>query len=177
MISIVIPLFNEAGNLEKLYQHLSKVLISLDQPYEIVFVNDGSTDNSAEILDGLFAQDSLVQVIHFQRNYGKTPALTAGFQHSRGEIIVTLDADLQDDPAEIPAMLNKLDEGYDLVTAWRRQRQDSLDKTLPSRMFNWAVSTFSGVKLHDFNCGFKVYRRMVTEKIELYYSSYPDQIQ
>jgi len=168
VISIVIPVFNEEGNLKRLHQLLDEVLSSLGQAYEIVFVNDGSSDSSAEILDGLFEQDPSVQVIHFQQNFGKTPALTAGFQHSRGEIIVTLDADLQDDPAEIPAMLNKLDEGYDLVAAWRLERQDSLEKTLPSRMFNWTVSTFSGVKLHDFNCGFKVYRRAVTEKIKLY---------
>jgi glycosyltransferase involved in cell wall biosynthesis len=168
MISIVVPVFNEEGNLKKLYQQLTKVLTSLKQSHEIVFINDGSTDNSAVVLDELFEQDSLVQVIHFQQNFGKTPALTAGFQHSRGDIIITLDADLQDDPAEIPAMLNKLNEGYDLVAAWRQQRQDSLDKTLPSQMFNWTVSTFSGVNLHDFNCGFKVYRRVVTEKIKLY---------
>jgi glycosyltransferase involved in cell wall biosynthesis len=167
-ISVVIPAFNEEGNLIRLHQLLTETLTPLEQPYEIIFVNDGSTDGSAEILDDLFERDTFVQVIHFQQNFGKTPALTAGFQYSRGGVIFTLDADLQDDPAEIPAMLNKLNEGYDLVTAWRHQRQDALDKTLPSRMFNWAVSTFSGVRLHDFNCGFKVYRRGVTEQIKLY---------
>ena len=168
MISIVIPLLNEEGNLEHLHQKLTEALQSVGQPYEIIFVNDGSTDGSAEVLAKLFERDSSVQVIHFQQNFGKTAGLTAGFRHSQGQIIITLDADLQDDPAEIPPMLDKLNEGYDLVAAWRYHRQDPIDKTLPSRIFNWAVSTFSGVRLHDFNCGFKVYRRVVTEQISLY---------
>ena len=166
--SIVIPLLNEEGNLELLHQKLSQVLAELKETYEIIFVNDGSTDASPRILKELFERDPAVQVIHFQQNYGKTAALTAGFRHTQGEIIITLDADLQDDPAEIPALLSKLAEGYDLVAAWRSDRQDPIDKTLPSRIFNWAVSTFSGVPLHDFNCGFKVYRRLVTEQIPLY---------
>jgi glycosyltransferase involved in cell wall biosynthesis len=168
MFSIVIPLFNEEGNLKLLHQKLTKTLSTLGQAYEIIFVNDGSADGSSAILAELFDHDPAVQVIHLQRNFGKTAALTAGFLHSRGQIIITLDADLQDDPAEIPAMLAKLNEGYDLVAAWRYRRQDSIDKTWPSRMFNWGVSTFSGLKLHDFNCGFKVYRRAVTEQISLY---------
>lgn len=168
MLSIVIPLLNEEGSLRQLHQKLTEVLNSLAQPYEIIFVDDGSTDCSAEILAELFEQDQAVQIIHFQQNFGKTAALTAGFRHSRGQIIITLDADLQDDPAEIPAMLNKLNEGYDLVAAWRYKRHDPLDKTLPSRLFNWAVAAFSGVYLHDFNCGFKVYRRAVTEQTRLY---------
>ena len=167
-ISIVVPLLNEEGNLKLLHQKLTDVLTTLGQPYEIIFINDGSTDASPQILDELFEADSAVKVIHFQQNFGKTAALVAGFRYSRGQVIVTLDADLQDDPAEIPAMIAKLNEGYDLVAAWRVQRQDPLDKTLPSRIFNWAVSTFSGIRLHDFNCGFKVYRRLVTERIQLY---------
>ena len=168
IISVVVPLLNEEESLEPLHQQLTTALISVGDPYEIIFVNDGSTDSSARVLDRLCAGDPAVIVIHFQRNFGKTAALTAGFRQSRGEIIVTLDADLQDDPAEIPAMLDKLKEGYDLVAAWRYHRQDPVDKTWPSRIFNWTVSTFSGVRLHDFNCGFKVYRRAVTEKIPLY---------
>jgi glycosyltransferase involved in cell wall biosynthesis len=167
-LSIVIPLFNEEGNLRLLHQKLTEVLTGLARPYEIVFVNDGSTDGSAAILIELYRQDDAVQVINFRRNFGKTAALTAGFGHSRGDIIITLDADLQDDPAEIPAMLAKLDEGYDLVAAWRYHRQDPIDKTWPSRLFNWAVVTFTGIRLHDFNCGFKVYRRAVTEQIPFY---------
>ncbi len=167
-LSIVIPLFNEEGNLKLLHQKLTTVLRAMGSAYEIIFVNDGSTDASPEILAELFAGDPATQVIHFQRNFGKTAALTAGFRQSRGQVVITLDADLQDDPAEIPAMLAKLAEGYDLVAAWRYQRQDPVDKTWPSRLFNWAVSTFSGIKLHDFNCGFKVYRRPVTEQVSLY---------
>lgn len=168
LLSIVVPVLNEEGNLELLHQKLAETLKSLSQPYEIIFVDDGSTDGSAQILAGLFERDPAVQVIHFRQNFGKTAALTAGFRHSQGEVVVTLDADLQDDPAEIPALLDKLNEGYDLVAAWRRDRRDPIDKTLPSRIFNWAVSTFSGIRLHDFNCGFKVYRRAITEQIKLY---------
>jgi glycosyltransferase involved in cell wall biosynthesis len=164
----VIPLLNEEGNLELLHHKLTEVLSTLAQPYEIIYINDGSTDSSSQILTNLFKSDPAVQVLHFQQNFGKTAALTAGFRSSRGDIVITLDADLQDDPAEIPALLHKLDEGYDLVAAWRYDRHDPIDKTWPSRIFNWGVSTFSGVRLHDFNCGFKVYRRAVTEGIPLY---------
>ncbi len=167
-ISLVIPLLNEEENLVLLHQKLTEVLVSLAEPYEIIYINDGSTDRSAEILAGLVAQDPAAQVIHFQRNFGKTAALTAGFRHSRGDVLITMDADLQDDPAEIPAMLARLNEGYDLVAAWRYHRLDPIDKTWPSRLFNWAVSTFSGVHLHDFNCGFKAYRRVVTTQLPLY---------
>ena len=167
-LSVVIPLLDEQGNLELLHQKLHEALTDLTLAYEIIFVNDGSTDGSAEILNELFESDPVVQVIHFRQNFGKTAALTAGFRHSQGDIIITLDADLQDDPAEIPAMLAKLNEGYDLVAAWRFHRQDPIDKTWPSRIFNWAVSTFTGLHLHDFNCGFKVYRRSVTEQIPFY---------
>ena len=167
-LSIVIPLLNEEGSLELLHQKLTASLQQLGQPYEVIYINDGSTDDSPDILAQIFERDPTVQVIHFRHNFGKTAALTAGFRHSRGEIIVTLDADLQDDPAEIPAMLAKLRMGYDLVAAWRHQRQDPIDKTWPSRLFNRVVSTFSGIPLHDFNCGFKMYRRAVTEQIPFY---------
>ncbi len=168
MLSIIIPLLNEAGNLELLHQKLTDTLAALGRPYEIIFINDGSVDQSPEILKGLFERDPHVVVIHFRQNFGKTAALTAGFRHSRGDVIVTMDADLQDDPAEIPAMLAKLETGFDLVAAWRHNRQDPIDKTWPSRVFNWGVATFSGLRLHDFNCGFKIYRRAVTEQIRLY---------
>ena len=168
LLSIVIPLFNEAGNLRLLHQQLTAALTPLGRPYEVIFINDGSRDGSAEILAELVAADPLSQAIHFQQNFGKTAGLTAGFRHSCGEIIITLDADLQDDPAEIPKLLAQLEQGYDLVSAWRFERNDPMDKTLPSRIFNWAVSTFTGLHLHDYNCGFKVYRRRVTEQIPLY---------
>ena len=168
MISTVIPLLNEEGNLELLHQKLTEALTQLNQPYEIIFINDGSTDDSPRILDSLFEQDPAVRVIHFHQNFGKTAGLVAGFRHSRGDIIITLDADLQDDPAEIPKMIDKLNQGYDLVAAWRHDRQDPIDKTWPSKIFNRVVAAFSGLYLHDFNCGFKVYRRAVTEQIPLY---------
>ena len=168
MLSIVIPLLNEEGNLELLHQKITASLTGLQQPYEIIFIDDGSTDQSALILQNLFEADPAVNIVHFRQNFGKTAALTAGFKQAQGDIIITLDADLQDDPAEIPAMLDKLNEGYDLVAAWRFHRNDPIDKTWPSRIFNWGVAKFSGLDLHDFNCGFKMYRRAVTEQIPLY---------
>ncbi len=169
MLSLIIPLLNEADNLYPLYERLTASLGKLGQPYEFIFIDDGSTDASPAILEVLFRRDpARVRVIQFRCNFGKTAALNAGFAHARGQVIITMDADLQDDPAEIPAMLAKLDEGYDLVAAWRVNRQDPLDKTLPSRIFNVVVSRVTGVRLHDFNCGFKVYRRAVTDSVKLY---------
>lgn len=168
-LSLVIPLLNEADNLRPLHGRLTASLDQVGQSSEIIFVNDGSTDASSAILEDLFRCDPAhVRVIQFRRNFGKTAALNAGFAHARGQVIITMDADLQDDPAEIPAMLAKLEEGYDLVAAWRVDRQDPLDKTLPSRIFNFVVSRLTGVPLHDFNCGFKIYRRTVTDSVKLY---------
>ncbi len=168
-LSIVIPLLNEEENLRPLHQQLTAALKQTGKTYEIIFIDDGSTDASFFALKTLFQKDPThVRVLKFRRNFGKTAALNAGFAHVKGEVIITMDADLQDDPAEISAMLAKLDEGYDLVAAWRINRQDSLDKTLPSRIFNAVVSRFTGVPLHDFNCGFKTYRRAVTNSVKLY---------
>jgi len=168
-LSIIIPLLNEADNLRPLHERLTTSLKQVGQPYEIVFIDDGSQDASFSVLESLFQQDPThARVLQFRRNFGKTAALNAGFSHARGEIIITMDADLQDDPAEIPAMLAKLDEGYDLVAAWRVDRQDPVDKTLPSRIFNTVVSRMTGVHLHDFNCGFKTYRSAVTNSVKLY---------
>ena len=168
-LSLIIPLLNEADNLAPLYEWLAGTLKEVDRPYEVIFVDDGSTDASPAILEELFENDPQhVRVIQFRRNFGKTAALSAGFAHARGQVIITMDADLQDDPGEIPAMLAKLEEGYDLVAAWRVDRQDPLDKTLPSRIYNFVVSRFTGVALHDFNCGFKTYRRTVTDTVRLY---------
>jgi glycosyltransferase involved in cell wall biosynthesis len=168
-LSVVIPLLNEADNLCTLYERLTASLVSTGRTYEILFVDDGSDDASPGILEDLFQRDAAhVRMLQFRRNFGKTAALSAGFSHAQGKIIITMDADLQDDPAEIPAMLAKLDEGYDLVAAWRYNRQDPLDKTLPSRLFNLVVSRSTGLRLHDFNCGFKVYRRTVTDAVRLY---------
>jgi glycosyltransferase involved in cell wall biosynthesis len=142
---------------------------SLPCDHEIIFVDDGSTDRSPSILQDLFGQDRQhVRVIQFRRNFGKTVALSAGFARVRGQVVVTLDADLQDDPGELPKLLAKLDEGYDLVGAWRAHRQDPVSKRWPSRFANFTVSTLTGVKLHDLNCGFKVYRREVLKDLKLY---------
>jgi glycosyltransferase involved in cell wall biosynthesis len=167
-LSIVVPLLNEEANLKPLYSELKEALDALGRSYEIVFVDDGSTDGSAQALAELHEADDRVKVVEFRRNFGKTAALTAGFRLSQGQIVVTMDADLQEDPAEIGVLLGKLEEGYDLVAAWRFDRQDPLSKTLPSRIFNWTVASLTGVRLHDFNCGFKAYRRPVTEEVKLY---------
>lgn len=169
ILSLIVTLLNEGDSLPPLYDRLSVSLTEIGKPYEIIFVDDGSTDASPAVLEDLYRSDpEHVRVIQFRRNFGKTAGLNAGFAHARGRVIITMDADLQDDPAEIPAMLAKLDEGYDLVAAWRVDRQDPLEKTLPSRFFNFIVSRFTGVGLHDFNCGFKVYRRAVTDSVRLY---------
>ena len=169
MISFVIPVFDEEGSLEELHQAIIATMDGLAQPYEILFVDDGCTDRSPEILHGLYERDGdHVRVVQFRRNFGKTAALTAGFGLARGEIIVTMDADLQDDPAELPKLLAKLDEGYDLVGAWRANRHDPITKRGPSWFANSTVSALTGVKLHDVNCGFKVYRREVVRDLKLY---------
>jgi glycosyltransferase involved in cell wall biosynthesis len=169
MLSFVIPLLNEEGSLEALHEAVTQAVESLPFSYEMVFVDDGSTDHSPEILQNLFHQDrEHVRVIQFRRNFGKMAAMTAGFARVRGEIIVTMDADLQDDPSELPKLLAKLEEGYDLVGAWRADRQDPLSKRLPSKFANLTVSTLTGIPVHDINCGFKVYRREVLQDLKLY---------
>jgi len=168
-LSIVIPLFNEEASLQPLLEELQTVLQSLPHSYEIIFVDDGSTDGSFSTLQRLHEKDPAhIHVISFRRNFGKTAALSVGFKRARGEIVVTLDADLQDDPHELPKLLQKLEEGYDLVTAWRERRQDPPSKTIPSRIFNNTVALLTGIKLHDFNCGFKAYRRQVVRELKLY---------
>ena len=168
-ISVTIPVYNEAGNLRRLHEQLIPVLESLQQPWEVVFVNDGSTDGSAAVLDELAAGDTRLKVIHFRRNAGQTAAMMAGFEHARGDIIVPMDADLQNDPQDIPRLLEKLDEGFDVCSGWRRDRQDhALRRNLPSRMANWLISKVSGVRLHDYGCSLKAYRRDVIKGVRLY---------
>lgn len=168
-LSLIIPVLNEAENLNPLYEELTASLKEVGQSYEIIFVDDGSTDDSYVILEDVFRCDPAhVRVVQFRRNFGKTAALNAGFAHARGQIIITMDADLQEDPAEISTMLSKLREGFDLVAAWRVNRQDPPGKTLPSRIFNYAISRLTGLPMHDINCGFKVYRREVTDSVKLY---------
>ncbi len=170
MISVVVPVFNEVENLPEAWRELSRVLEDTGEPWEILFVDDGSTDGSFDILKRLHEEHpDRVRVLRFIRNFGKTAALTAAFRRARGEIIITIDADLQEDPAHIREFLQKIrEEGYHLVSGWRKKRQDPPSKTLPSRLFNLVVRTTTGVPLHDFNCGFKAYRREVVENIRLY---------
>jgi glycosyltransferase involved in cell wall biosynthesis len=167
-ISVVIPVYNEAESVRPLYDALTAQLASQGQSYEIIFVDDGSSDGSFAQEQALHEQDDHIRVIRFRRNFGKTPALVAGFQEARGDVVFTMDADLQDDPAEIPLFLEKLDEGYDLVSGWKYPRHDPPTKTIPSFFFNRMVWMTTGVKLHDINCGFKAYRREIIEEVKLY---------
>lgn len=167
-LSIVVPIYNEVESARPLYEAVTAELERLGRSYEIVFVDDGSRDNTFSVLQALHDADPHVRVIRFRRNFGKTPALVAGFQQVRGEIVFTMDADLQDDPAEIPSFLAKLAEGYDLVSGWKYPRHDPVTKTIPSFFFNRMVWMSTGVKLHDINCGFKAYRREVIEDVKLY---------
>jgi len=167
-LSLVIPIYNEVESIPKLYQKLSIVLEEQRCIYEVIFVDDGSTDGTFAALRELNGRDPHIRVIQFRRNFGKTAALVAGFDHCRGEVIITMDADLQDDPEEIPHFLEKLADGYDLVSGWKKDRQDPLSKTLPSKVFNKVVSSSTGIHIHDFNNGFKAYRREVTEELKLY---------
>jgi glycosyltransferase involved in cell wall biosynthesis len=168
-LSIVIPVYNEEPSLQSLTGELQAALKPVGRPYEIIFIDDGSTDQSFATLQDLHqAYPESIHAIRFRRNFGKTAALSAGFARAKGKVVVTMDADLQDDPHELPKLLDKLDEGYDLVTAWRERRQDPRSKTLPSRIFNSAVAFLTGIKLHDFNCGFKAYRSHVVHELKLY---------
>jgi len=168
-ISVVIPAYNEAGSIGLLAERVNSVLASLGKRYEVIFVDDGSTDDTFAELIRIVEAMPRARAIQFRRNFGKAAALTAGFREAQGGVILTLDADLQDDPREIPRFLEALDEGpYDIVSGWKFPRRDPLAKTLPSRLFNVVTSYMSGVSLHDFNCGFKAYRRQVTEEIAIY---------
>jgi glycosyltransferase involved in cell wall biosynthesis len=167
-ISVVVPVMNEEQSVGPLFEQLLKQLNALGQSYEVIFVDDGSTDRTFSELKTLHATyPDIVRVIRFRRNFGKTPALVAGFSRCRGEIIFTMDGDLQDDPEEIPSFLEKLNEGYDLVSGWKYPRLDPITKTFPSRVFNGMVSKMTGVHLHDINNGFKAYRREVVEDSHL----------
>jgi len=167
-LSIVIPFFNEAESLSELISRLLAALDPLGQSFEIVFVDDGSNDDGFEIVRRERTQRPEIKGIRLRGNFGKAAALAAGFKHSSGDVVITMDADLQDDPQEIPRFLEQLDAGLDLVSGWKQVRHDPLDKTLPSRLFNAVTRLLTGVKLHDFNCGFKAYRREVLAEIPLY---------
>jgi glycosyltransferase involved in cell wall biosynthesis len=166
--SVVIPLYNEEKSLEELYKRITLTLQPLSDSFEIIFVDDGSTDNSFAVLRNLHKKDNHVKAIRFRKNFGKSAALSVGFKEARGETIITIDADLQDLPEEIPALIKKMDEGYDLVSGWKLKRKDPLLRKIASRLFNFVTSFYTGVKIHDFNCGLKCYQREVIEEMELY---------
>ncbi|MBN1306120.1 MAG: glycosyltransferase [Anaerolineales bacterium] len=170
LISLVIPVYNEEETLPLLYKTIRDAMTSIKHPWELVFVDDGSRDGSLAVLEDIARQDSNhVQVVVFRRNFGQTAAIAAGIDHSTGDVIVTLDADMQNDPADIPMMLEKLDEGYDVVSGWRLHRKDTfITRTLPSRIANGLISWVTGVHLHDYGCTLKVYRRDVLTGFRLY---------
>lgn len=167
-LSVVVPAYNEAESLPELVARIDQVMVALPRSYEIWIVDDGSTDQTVEVLSGLAGERSEVHGLCFSRNFGKAAALAAGFVAASGEIVITMDADLQDDPQEIPDLLAKLDEGYDLVSGWKQDRKDSFVKNQTSKLFNWATGLICGLRLHDFNCGLKAYRRPVTQWLRLY---------
>ena len=167
MISVIIPVFNEIGSLPELMDQLRKIL-HIYKKWEILFVDDGSTDGSTEFLNDLSRKDEKVTLIQFHRNYGKSAALAEGFKRAKGEYLITMDADLQDDPSEIPNLMKKLEEGFDLVSGWKKERKDPISKRFPSKIFNYVTRIMTGVKIHDFNCGLKIYRKAVIKTLDLY---------
>lgn len=166
-VSVVVPLYNEAASLKELSTRIISAM-SEQYSFEIIFVDDGSTDNSWSIIQELSQGNGTIRGIQFLRNYGKSTALQAGFDEAEGKYVATLDADLQDDPNEIPPMIDMLKDGYDLVSGWKKERHDPISKTIPSRFFNRVTAGLTRIKLNDFNCGLKVYKREVTEHIQLY---------
>lgn len=169
MISLTIPIYNERDAIEPLFERLREVMERLGKPWEVIYVNDGSTDGSEEILDALATRWPQVKVIHFRRNFGQTAAMMAGFDYASGEVIIPMDGDGQNDPADIPRMLAKLEEGYDVCSGWRKDRQDdAIRRNLPSILANRLISAVSGVRLHDFGCSLKAYRAEVIKGVRLY---------
>lgn len=168
-LSVVVPVYNEAENLRPVFARLTEALEGLGCAYEIVAVDDGSTDGSFDILKRLHEENPQIKVVRFRRNFGQTAAFAAGFDRAQGQVVVTIDADLQNDPADIPRLLDKMNEGYDVVSGWRKDRQDRfLDRRLPSLIANWLISTVTGVRLHDYGCSLKAYHCDVVKNVHLY---------
>ena len=159
---------DESESIQKLLEEITRVCDENSIDRQVIFVDDGSTDSTWQVLESMIAADDRTEAIRFRRNFGKAAALAAGFDAARGELVVTMDADLQDDPNEIPRFLAKIDDGFDVVSGWKRVRHDPWHKVLPSRVFNWLVSRLTGVKLNDHNCGFKIYRREIFDEVKLY---------
>ncbi|MFI3294486.1 MAG: glycosyltransferase family 2 protein [Rikenellaceae bacterium] len=168
-ISVVVPFYNEQESLPELLSWIDRVMVANHFSYEVVMVDDGSTDHSWEIAKSLKEQYPVIRAVSFRRNYGKSPALFVGFEMAQGDVVITMDADLQDSPEEIPELFRMIkEEGYDLVSGWKKRRHDPLGKTIPSKLFNATARVVSGIKLHDFNCGLKAYRQKVVKSIEVY---------
>ncbi|OXU14131.1 glycosyltransferase family 2 protein [Sedimentisphaera salicampi] len=170
-ISVIVPVFNERDNIQPLHDQIAAAMKtgSVEYSYEIIFVNDGSWDGTAEVLAGIFQNDPNVTVVNFRRNFGQTAAMQAGFERARGEVIIPMDGDLQNDPADIPALMEKLDEGYDIVSGWRKSRKDrAFTRRLPSMLANYIIRRITNVGIHDFGCTMKAYRREVISQTKLY---------
>ncbi|MBI3232575.1 MAG: glycosyltransferase family 2 protein [Bacteroidetes bacterium] len=168
-ISIVVPVFNEDESLPELEAWIARVMEENKFSYEVLMIDDGSTDKSWKIIEELGKKNSAVKGIKFRRNYGKSAALNVGFHHSEGDVVITMDADLQDSPDEVPGLYKMImDEDYDLISGWKKKRYDPITKTIPTKLFNWATTKMSGIYLHDFNCGLKAYKSEVVKNIEVY---------
>lgn len=168
-LSIVVPVYNEEESLDKLFDWIERVLSAQAFKYELLFIDDGSTDTSWQVINQLAEQHKQVKGIRFQSNFGKSAALNTGFSHCQGKVVITMDADLQDSPDEIPALYKMIqEEGYDMVSGWKQKRHDPINKTLPSKLFNKTTSIVTGISLHDFNCGLKAYAQRVVKSIEVY---------
>lgn len=167
-ISVIIPVYNEEGTLRELSERIMHVFEKENYKGEIIFINDGSSDNTPKILNALDKEYVFIRAIHFHRNKGKAAALQAGFEEAKGNYVITMDGDLQDEPAEIPALIAKLEEGFDIVSGWKKKRHDPIGKRWPSKLFNSVARAMSGIKIHDFNCGLKAYRREVVKQIRIY---------
>src|ERR1700731_951883 len=166
--SVVVPFFNEQENIPPLYMKITEVMDALGEPYELVFVDDGSRDNTFKVLSDIYEHDHRVNIVRLRRNFGQTAGLKAGFDFARGDVIISMDGDLQHDPEEIPRFLEKMEEGYDLVSGWRHERRDHwLMRRIPSRVANWMMAKLSGIELHDFGTTFKAYRREIIREIQL----------
>lgn len=167
VVSVIIPLYNEELSLRELSEQIRFAMQRVGR-YEVIFVDDGSTDSSFRVLQELRQRDHRIKIIRFRRNYGKSAALSVGFNYAQGDVVITMDADLQDDPNEIPNLINEIKKGYDLVSGWKQKRHDPITKTLPSRLFNFVTSLITGIPIHDFNCGLKAYRREVVKDVKVY---------
>lgn len=167
-LSVIIPLLNEEESLRELHEQLKNALVRISGNYELIFVDDGSTDNSYRVLKELRQRNNRVRAIRFRRNYGKSAALAVGFQKAQGEFVVTMDADLQDDPTEIQNLIRELKGGFDVVSGWKKKRRDPFTKTIPSKFFNFVTAKVTGIKIHDFNCGLKGYRKDVVKSVNVY---------